>query len=237
MEHFHFSLLPLLRHLFLGALAALAATAVPGAAAEIEGWLDRVQRPARAYRTTTHVGSLRELLDLDSIPRIKPWQTSQASSGLIDRFEDYGNFVREEPKGHYVLMDVQGAGCIDRFWCVYKKGRPQELDCDLLVYIDSGSEPVIKMDLNDLFDGNRAPFVAPLVGRCGFDSRQSSYSYVPIGFRKSCKVVAVPRDPEQLGWRDRDGKKRSHFIFFKDHPAQGPWPLPCSGSVVSKKCS
>ena len=166
----------------------------------------------------TRPGALQELLDLQSIPRIKPWQTSQTSSGLIDRFEDYGNFVREEPKGHYVLMDVQGAGCIDRFWCVYKKGRPQEADIDLLVYLDGQSDPVIKIDLNDLFDGEREPFVAPLVGRCGFNhpdyDRQSSYCYVPIGFENSCKVVAVPRDPEQLGWRDRDGQKRSHFIFF-----------------------
>ncbi len=180
----------------------------------IEGWLEQVQRAEKTRGTAVPVGSLHELLDPHSIPRVKPWRTFQASSGLVDRFEDYGNFVREEPEGHYVLMDVQGAGCIDRFWCVYKKGRPREADIDLLVYLDGQAEPVIQMDLNDLFDGKRKPFVAPLVGRCGFEHRQSSYSYVPIGFCKSCKMVAVPRDPEHLGWRDRDGKKRSHFIFF-----------------------
>ncbi|MHA1179356.1 MAG: family 43 glycosylhydrolase [Alphaproteobacteria bacterium] len=160
-------------------------------------------------------GSLQELVNLKSIPRVKPWRTAQASSGLIDRFEDYGNFIRQEPGRRYVLMDVKGAGCIDRIWCLYKKGRPQEANFDLFVYLDGEERPTIKMDMNDLFGGKRAPFVAPLVGRCGFEDRPSSYSFVPIGFRKSCKVVAVPRDPdEKLGWRDRDGKKRSHFIFF-----------------------
>ncbi len=176
-------------------------------------------------------GSLAELLTSEAIPRMKPWRTAQASSGLIDRFEDYGNFVRTEPGRRYVLLDVKGAGCIDRLSCLYKKGRPQEANFDLLVYLDGQREPTIKMDMNDLFGGKRKPFVAPLVGRCGFDDRQASYSYVPIGFEKSCKVVAVPRDPdEKLGWRDRDGKKRSHFIFFY----QLTYRL-CPNSVAVKK--
>ena len=180
----------------------------------IEGWLKRAREHKAAGGAPVPVGSLRELLDHASIPRLKPWRTHRASSGLVGRAEDYGNFVREEPRGHFVLMDVEGAGCIDRFWCVYRKGRPQEIKVDLLVYLDGRPDPVIDIDLNDLFDGKRAPFSAPLVGRCGFEDRQSSFCYVPIGFRKSCKVVAVPREPEKLGWRDRDGKKRSHFIFF-----------------------
>lgn len=164
-------------------------------------------------RETAPVGSLRGLLDLTSVPRVKPWRTHQASTGLVDSFRDYGNFVREEPGRRYVLMDVEGAGCIDRFHCIYKKGRPEEANFDLLVYLDDHKKPVIHMDLNDFFTGKRKPFVAPLVGRCGFQDRQSSYAYVPIGFRKSCKVVVAPRDPdEKYGWRDWEGRR--YLLFF-----------------------
>ncbi len=75
-----------------------------------------------------------------------------------------------------MLMGVEGAGCIDRFHCIYKKGRPEEANFDLSVYLDDHKKPVIHMDLNDFFTGKRKPLVAPLVGRCGFEDRQSSYS-------------------------------------------------------------
>jgi len=159
------------------------------------------------------VGSLRELLDTASVSRVKPWRTYRASTGLVGSPRDYGNFVREEPGRRYVLLDVQGAGCIDRFHCIYRKGRPEDANFDLLVYLDDQEKPVIHMDMNDFFTGKRKPFVAPLVGRCGFADRQASYSYVPIGFRKSCKVVVVPRDPdEKYGWRTWEGRR--HLLFF-----------------------
>ena len=168
---------------------------------------------ARSEGLRSPVGSLGEMLEIRHACRARPWRTYQTSSGLVGSFRDYGNFVREEPERHYVLLDVQGAGCIDRFWCVYKKGRPQQANFDLLVYLDGEDQPRIRMDLNALFDGSRVPFVAPLVGRCGFEDRQSSYSYVPIGFRSSCQVVVVPRDADEAyDWREWDGRR--YLLFF-----------------------
>ena len=171
--------------------------------------------PANDKDVLEAVGSLRELLDLSSVARIKPWRTYQVSSGLMEAWRDYGNFVREEPGGRYVLMDVTGAGCIDRFWCVYKKGRPEEVDFDLLVYLDNQEEPAIHMDLNDFFDGKRVPFVEPLAGRCGQAHRPSSFSLVPIGFQKSCKIVVQKKgDDETYDWRIWPGNQKFLVFFY-----------------------
>ncbi len=137
-------------------------------------------------------GSLWELLDFESIPRVKDWRTYQASG--YDRgggFYDSGNFLRVEPGQRYVLMESDGPGCIDRMWFTYKRPLGQE-PYDLLVYIDGGDEPAIRMDLDALFSGQRAPFVAPLAGTCAAATTPGRYSYVPIAFAKSCKVVLVP---------------------------------------------
>ena len=64
-------------------------------------------------------GSLRELLDIASIPQHKPWRSYQASG--YDRgggYYDSGNFLRVEDQRRYVLMQAEGPGCIDRMYPV-----------------------------------------------------------------------------------------------------------------------
>ena len=169
-----------------------------------------------AWGEPAPVGSIVELLDLNTVSQVKPWRTYQTSSGLVDSNFDHGNFVRVDPGRRFVLLDVKGKGCIDRFHCTYKKGHPRDTNYDLLVYLDGGEQAVIHMDLNDFFTGRRAPFVAPLAGRCGYTDLPASFSHVPVGFRTSCQVVIVPRDPEEnYSWRDHADNKRRLLFFYQ----------------------
>jgi hypothetical protein len=160
-------------------------------------------------------GSFSELLDFRSIPHLKTWRTFQASG--YDRgggFYDSGNFLHIEDNRNYVLMEAEGPGCIDRMWFTYKSEIGKE-PYDLLIFIDGFDKPVIQVDLDTLFLGKYIPFVAPLAGLCGNKTYPARYSYVPIGFRRSCKVVLVPRAPEQhYKYRTNStGEKIPHIYY------------------------
>lgn len=142
-------------------------------------------------------GSIAELLDLRSIPRMKSWRTYQAAG--YDRgegFYDSGNFLRIEEENHYVLMETEGPGCIDRMWFTYKS-EPGKEPYDLLIFIDGTDKAAINVDLDDLFSGGHRPFVAPLAGLCGNIKYPGRYCYVPIAFERCCKVVLVPTAPKE----------------------------------------
>ncbi len=160
-------------------------------------------------------GSFSELLDFRSIPHLKSWRTLQASG--YDRgggFYDSGNFLRIEDNRKYVLMEASGPGCIDRMWFTYKSEVGKE-PYDLLIFLDSFDKPVIRIDLDTLFSGKHSPFLAPLTGMCGNKKHPARYSYVPIGFQRSCKVVLVPRAPqEQYQYRTNSyGRKIPHIYY------------------------
>ena len=164
----------------------------------------------------TSPGSFAELLDFRSISHLKTWKTLQASG--YDRgggFYDSGNFLRIEDNRHYVLMEAEGPGCIDRMWFTYKSEIGKE-PYDLLIFLDDLKKPVIQVDLDSLFSGELFPFVAPLAGLCGNKTYPGRYSYVPIGFRRSCKVVLVPRAPqEQYKYRTNSAGEKIPHIYYQ----------------------
>ncbi len=160
-------------------------------------------------------GSFAELLDCRSIPRMKSWRTFQASG--YDRgggFFDSGNFLRIEDNRNYVLMEADGPGCIDRMWFTYKSPVGKE-PYDLLIFLDSYDKPAIRIDLDALFSGKHRPFVAPIAGTCGNKNHPARYSYVPIGFQRSCRVVLIPTAPEeQYQYRTNSyGMKIPHIYY------------------------
>ncbi len=160
-------------------------------------------------------GSFAELLDFRSIPRLKSCRTFQASG--YDRgggFYDSGNFLRVEDNRHYVLMEAEGPGCIDRMWFTYKSEIGKE-PYNLLIFLDDLDKPVIQIDLDVLLSGKRSPFVEPLAAMCGNKQHPARYSYVPIGFQRSCRVVLVPTAPrEQYQYRTNSyGRKIPHIYY------------------------
>ena len=99
------------------------------------------------------------------------------TGGNNDGFGGQYSFVRKE-EGGLVLADLKGPGVIYRIW------TPTPTDDMMEFYFDGESEPSIQVKFRELFLGEHPVFVRPLVGygAGGF------YSYVPLPYKKSCKV-------------------------------------------------
>ncbi|MBN1851619.1 MAG: DUF2961 domain-containing protein [Pirellulales bacterium] len=124
------------------------------------------------------------LYRLDLLPAIKQ-PVKVASQSSYDRtgknndgFSGEYSFVRKEPEG-LVLLDIKGPGVIYRIW------TPTPTMDLTKFYFDGETTPRIQVPFQDLFTGKREPFVRPIVGygAGGF------YSYVPLPFEKSCKIL------------------------------------------------
>lgn len=125
-----------------------------------------------------------ELHRLDLLPRfrrsVKVGSVSSydRTGGNEDGFSGKYSFVRKEPRG-LVIADLQGPGVITRIW------TPTPTDDIVEFYFDGEAEPRIGIKFRDLFTGVQTPFLAPVAGfgAGGF------YSYVPLPYAKSCKVI------------------------------------------------
>ena len=126
---------------------------------------------------------IQELYRLDRLPMFKESiKVASVSSydrtgGNNDGFGGQYSFVRKE-EGGLVLADLKGPGVIYRIW------TPTPTDDMMEFYFDGEREPSVKVGFRELFLGGHPVFVRPLVGygAGGF------YSYVPLPYKKSCKV-------------------------------------------------
>ncbi|AIE86884.1 glycoside hydrolase family 172 protein [Fimbriimonas ginsengisoli] len=100
------------------------------------------------------------------------------TEGNDDGFSGKYSFVRKEGDS-LVLADLKGPGCI------YRIHTPTPTDDPLEFYFDGEATPRISLPFRELFSGKFPPFVRPLVDSAG----GGYYCYVPIPYRKSCKVV------------------------------------------------
>jgi len=124
-----------------------------------------------------------ELARLDLLPRFKRsvWvglvSSYDRTGGNDDGFSGKYSFVRREPGG-LVLADLEGPGAITRIH------TPTPTDDVVEFYFDGETAPRLSLKVNEIFDGTRPPFVAPLVG-----SGVGGYTcYVPLTYRRSCKI-------------------------------------------------
>ena len=127
---------------------------------------------------------LPELYRVDQLPSLRgSTQVAMISSydrtgGNDDGFSGKYSFLREE-NGGLVIADLKGPGAIYRIW------TPTPTDDWVEFYFDGEAVPRIRVKFRELFLGKQPPFVVPLVGygAGGF------YSYVPLPFRQSCKIL------------------------------------------------
>ncbi|UCG50149.1 MAG: DUF2961 domain-containing protein, partial [Phycisphaerales bacterium] len=127
---------------------------------------------------------IQELYRLDRLPELREsvevasLSSYDRTGGNNDGFGGEYSFVRKEENG-LVLADLKGPGIIYRIW------TPTPTDDVMEFYFDGNREPAIKVKFRDLFMGRHPAFVRPLVGygAGGF------YSYVPLPYSKSCKVL------------------------------------------------
>ena len=129
---------------------------------------------------------LEELTRLDLLPRLKHASKVGMSSsydregGNDDGFNGTYSFLRKQDDGGLVLAELDGPGVLTRIW------TPTPTDDPFEFYFDGEEEPRLVIPFRQLFTGERHPFLAPLsgFGAGGF------FSYVPIPFEKSVRVVA-----------------------------------------------
>ncbi|MHB8970107.1 MAG: glycoside hydrolase family 172 protein [Pirellulaceae bacterium] len=149
----------------------------------------QAQTPAPARKTLTYVDVLHQLTDLDRLTHLQ----ADCQGGLFSSWDrnsrtswgangDAGQYLRVEPNGEAVMMEIDGPGIIHRIWSANPVGK-------IRVYLDGAATPTFEWTFPDLFDGNLTPFIKPLVYRR--DSAQSaSDCYLPIPFAKHIKICA-----------------------------------------------
>jgi hypothetical protein len=141
------------------------------------------ETPSKSAANTDTVG-IAGLYRLDLLPRYRTSVKVGAVSsydrtgGNDDGFSGRYSFVRKEGDG-LVIADLQGPGVIYRIWTPTPTDDPMEL------YLDGETAPRLRLKFSELFDGSRPPFVTPVVGYGG----GGFYSYLPIPYRTSCKIV------------------------------------------------
>lgn len=127
---------------------------------------------------------LAELFRVDLLPRFRSAvkvgsiSSYDRTGGNDDGFSGKYSFIRKEGDG-LVIADLQGPGVITRIW------TPTPTDDPVEFFFDGEETPRIRVKFIEIFDGSKEPFVSPLAG---FGSG-GFYSYVPLSYRKSCKVV------------------------------------------------
>jgi len=154
-----------------------------------------------AAETYTYPQLVERMTDLTALAALPPAgeKTSLASSydrksrydAATDRYlnwdanGDGGGFIRREGQG-YVLMDVQGPGCIWRTW----SARPES--GHVKIFLDGALAPAVDLPFTSYFDGQLAPFNRPNLVYLASAAANGLNNYTPIPFQKSCKIVADP---------------------------------------------
>jgi hypothetical protein len=128
-------------------------------------------------------GAAVDMLDVSQLARLRPVTVGMFSSydrtGLNDDgFSGAHSFLRKEGDG-LVVAEVEGPGAITRIW------TPTPIDAPIEFYFDGEKKPRLVLPFSALFSGTRAPFTGPLVGQ----GAGGYWSYVPITFPRSIKVV------------------------------------------------
>lgn len=100
------------------------------------------------------------------------------TGGNDDGFSGKYSSLRKE-NGNLVLAEFKGAGVVNRIW------TPTPTDDMISFYFDGEKKPRLRLKFSDLFSGKVYPFTKPVCGNeiGGF------YSYIPIPFKKSLKIV------------------------------------------------
>ena len=130
------------------------------------------------------VPGIQELYRLDWLPRFKQSvevgsvSSYDRSGGNDDGFSGKYSSIRKEDGG-LVLADLKGPGCIYRIW------TPTPTDDWMAFFFDGEKTPRIRIRFRDLFTTNQPPFLHPISG----SGAGGFYSYYPIAFRKSCKIL------------------------------------------------
>jgi len=134
------------------------------------------------------IGTSKDLIDINRLYNLEYYESFMVSSydrtgGNDDGFNGIYSFVRKE-ENDLVIFEEQGPGVIRRIWTPNLELTGVHNNSKVSVYIDG--ELVLFLDsFLDFFNGKVYPFQKPFIGM----QMGAAYSYIPIPFEKSCKIV------------------------------------------------
>lgn len=140
-----------------------------------------LQGIAQTYRWTDELDLLRRV---DKLPEyrtnsyVEQFSSYDRTGGNDDGFAGTYSYLRKED-GKLVIAEMEGPGVINRIW------TPTPTDNMLYFYFDGQKEPGLKIKFSDLFSGKVYPFINPICG----NEIGGYYCYLPITYKKSCKIV------------------------------------------------
>lgn len=149
-----------------------------------------------------------ELYRVDLLARLQPGETCKMfssydrSGGNDDGFSGKYSILRKEGNDS-VLAEMKGPGCIQRMHFPHSEyGAPGLLGRKgehIRIYIDGEKKPALDVPLEDIFYGKIEGFPRPIANVV----LGGHYCYVPIPYRKSCKVVVDGTDVKfvQISYR------------------------------------
>lgn len=127
---------------------------------------------------------LEQLKRVDLLPSYRPnaineqFSSYDRTGGNDDGFSGKYSYIRKE-NGHLVLAEFKGAGVLNRIW------TPTPTEDMIAFYFDGEKKPRLRLKFIDLFSGEVYPFLKPVCG----NEVGGYYSYIPIPFSKSLKIM------------------------------------------------
>ena len=140
-----------------------------------------LQTAAQTYRWTDELELLKRV---DKLPEyrtdayVEQFSSYDRTGGNDDGFAGTYSFLRKEGD-KLVIAEMEGPGVINRIW------TPTPTDNMLYFYFDGQEEPGLKIRFSDLFSGKVYPFINPICG----NEIGGYYCYLPITYKKSCKII------------------------------------------------
>jgi hypothetical protein len=143
-----------------------------------------------------YVDLVRKLTDLEGLAVLpapgeecRQWSSYDRASRYDEdtgKYVDWGangdgnGFIRVEGESQ-VFAEMEGPGCIWRIWSALAEAG------HVRIYLDGAPEPAVDLPFIGYFDRKNAPFTYPSLVH---NASGGQNCYVPIPYRKSCKVVA-----------------------------------------------
>ena len=125
-----------------------------------------------------------KLTRIDLLPQfqkdvvVKQVSSYDTTGGNDDGFSGRYSYLRKE-NGTLVIAELNGPGVIQRI------ASPTPSADTIQFYFDGETVPRINIRFIDLFSGEKYPFIRPVVG----NEVGGYYCYLPIPYKKSCKIV------------------------------------------------
>jgi D-arabinan exo alpha-(1,3)/(1,5)-arabinofuranosidase (non-reducing end) len=130
------------------------------------------------------LSELEQLYRIDLLPKylengkIEQFSSYDRTGKNDDGFKGTYSYIRLEGENQ-IIAEMAGPGVINRIW------TPTPSDDTIQFFFDGEETPGISLPFYDIFIKNEFPFLNPICG----NEVGGYYCYLPITYKKSCKVV------------------------------------------------